>query len=345
MSANFVLRDAGAPTDPDSNLDFRWENTLNAPLVSAALSGDGREIADVYTLTFTVSGSVTVTVECDTGKKNPYRDVTVGKAVVADGSTVNTEIIPGVDLVVSASVATGWQAKVALGGLMNTSGDVTDRLNFGTVEVGTTTTGFRVAAVNVGSDSGTNVTVKALPGGWYEGDTQFIERIEPHSSDAREGLAVAGDYSITFQNWADGTGDNLGYKVADIYVDGTLAVATARFDGSTVYEYGDGHGYDDAADKLRGLQIVLPLTTADPSAATVTLHVLDGSDWIELADDASGSPGTYGSGPVTLTESGQPTGTITASGIAYFWARLNMPSAASIGPLRCMRLSVKGLTV
>ena len=343
MSADLVLRDAAGPMDPNSNLQIRVENTINTPVVSAVYTGDGRAIADDYTLDFTVSGSVTATVSCGSGDKNPYQDLT-GKLVVADGSTEVTELIPGVTLVLDASVATGWQAKISLGDLMDTSGGTTSRLVFGVTEVGTESTARRLAVTNVGSDSAQESVIDALPGSWYEGSVEFIKSILNHSAPAREKLAVPGDYTITFQNWADGTGSNLGYKTADVLVNGSVAIATAVFDGSTVYEYGSSNGYDDSADLLKGLQLVLAQTTDDPSSASVTLHVMRGYDWVEFADDVSGSPGTYAQGPLTLTESGQISGAITAGGIAYAWVKLVMPSSAAVGPIAGARVITRGLT-
>ena len=145
---------------------------------------------------------------------------------------------------------------------------------------------------------------------------------------------------ITFADWKTG---GSGKKTADVYVDGVKAIEDAEFDGSTVYQYGVS-GYDDAADKLEGLRIVLADTTADPTSVTVTLYVTAEHTWHEFAPDVSGSPGTYANQDLTLTESGESTGTITIGGAAYFWQKWNLPGAAAAGALRKNIPLVWGLT-
>ena len=343
MSADIVLRDASAPTDPDANLQLRYENTVNTPITSCTFLDDGRAVADEYELIFTVSGSATVQVVCST--KNPA--YTASESCVCDGSTENKDVIPGLSLVFAAGTATGWKAKVSMGGLMNTSGVVTDRFNFGTIQSGVTTTQFRIAARNVGSDVATECKVTALPGSYHDDAGVWIEKIDNHSDDARDkmGIALLGDNTITFANWADGTGDDAGFKVADIMVDGNTAVTTARFDGVTVYQHGVA-AYDDTNDYLVGFQIILALTTSDPSSASITFTVYEGYAWIEFDADVSGSPaGAWSNSDLTITESGETAGTITASNTAFFWARWAMPSAATIGAMRRVNLKGMGLTI
>jgi len=337
MSADLVFRDAAAPADPDSNLQVRYENTIGTPITSATYVGDGRAMADDYTLVFTVSGSATVTVACQS--KNPWYNLG-GLPVTCDGATVNYDIIPGVAMVFSASTVTGWTAKVGIGELMATDGTGTARFDFGIVQNGTITTGFRVALVNVGGDDASASYVVALPGikGSGANYSTFITSIDNHSSDARHKMAVTGTYAITFTNWADGTGDAAGYKVADVNVDGNLCITAAIFDGSTVYEYGSGNGYDDGNDYLKGMQITLALTTSDPTSSTIDVEVTDGWQWLEFAADSSGTPGTYSSADLTITESGESSGTITAGGTGFLWAHLNVPSAAAIGTMKKVNL-------
>jgi len=345
MSAELVLRDAAVPGSADSNLQLRWENTLNEPLDSVTWRGDGRAIADTYEIEMLSDSSCKVT--CNVKNVNAY---TSSESVTTDGSTVHSDLIPGCDIVFDSAATTGQKAKVSIGQLMSDVGVVSDRLAFGVINAGTTTSpGVRVAVTNIGGDPAQGCVATALPGTYFTGagSTTRVLRIDNHSADSRDKMAVIGTYTITFTNWADGTGDDVGYKVCDIVVAGPsgngTAVSGARFDGSTVYEFGHAD-YDDTNDYLKGLQIVLAYVTSDPTSDSITLQVTDGYLWLELAPDVSGSEGTYGTSDVTLTEVGETTGTITAGGTAYFWARVAMPDSAVIGLMKAVNLKVRGLT-
>jgi len=325
---------------------FRHVNMLNTPITSSAWN-DGPAIADVYELIFTkVGAAVTATIEALIGGiKNPYHDTTSGRPVTADGSTPNTALIPGLNLVVSASVDTGWKARVAVGNFLDDDGSYEAFLAFGIVDSGTATAGVRVARKNVGDADAMSVVEYPLPGLYYHGtgfDT-FIVKIAPHWNPARHDLAAAGTYTITFSDWKDAGG---GKKSADVKVGGVVAIQDAIFDGSTIYGYGDGIGYDDGLDLLQGLQITLADTTADPTAVSITLVVLtDGAAYVEYAPDASGSPGVWAHQDLTLTESGQPSGTIRAGMAAYFHVRVNVPDAALAAAMRQVVTRARGKTV
>jgi len=340
MSANLILRDASAPASADSNLQYRYENTVNSPVTTCSWLDDGRAVADEYELIFI--DSTHVQIVCNT--KNPAYAASI--VVVSNGSTINYNVIPGLGLVFNAGTSTGWKAKVSMGGLMNGSGVVTDRLNFDIVQTGVTTSQFRVAIVNTGSDTAQACEIISLPGSRHDDDATWIEKLDNHSDDTRDkmGISLLGDNIITFTNWTDGTGADAGFKVVDILVDGNAAVVTARFDGTTVYEYGVA-AYDDTNDYLVGFGITLANTNSDPSAASITFTVTDGYTWVEFDADVAGSPaGSASNSDLTVTESGETAGTITASGTAYCWVNLVMPSAATIGVMRQANVKVRGLT-
>jgi len=336
--------------DAKGKLQFRVVNTLNAPILSSPAPtwlGNGAAIADVYELVFTNNaGTVTATREClIEGTKNPYRNMT-GVPVVADGVTVNKNLIPGLGLVVSASVATGWKARVAIRNYLDLAddGDYTAFLSWGIIQAGITQTGRKIAVKNVGDSDAALTVLYVTPGFYIAGGSyeSFIAKIEPHSNPTRHKMAVAGSYVLTFADWKDAGG---GKKSADLYVDGVKAIEDAIFNGTTLYEYGSGNGYDDGADKLKGLLIVLADTTADPTSLSLTLHVTADYTWVEFAPDVSGAPGSYANQDLDLTQSGQPTGTILAGGSALFWMRENPPLGATVGALRKRCLFPRGLTV
>lgn len=325
---------------------FRHVNLLNTPLVSSAWNF-GPAIADVYELIFTVAGaSVTVMIEALIGGiKNPYHDTTTGRPAVADGTTPNQALVPGVDLVVSGSVATGWKCRVSVGNFLDDDGSYEEFFGCGIVDSGTAKAGVRVARKNVGDADAMTVVEYPLPGLYYYGTgfSAFVVQIAPHWSTARHKMADAGTYVITFADWKDAGG---GLKSADVVVNGEVAVQDALFDGESVYGYGDGIGYDDLNDRLKGLQIILADTTADPTSASITLKVLtDGAAMIEYAPDVSGSPGVWAHQDLTLTESGQPSGTIRAGYSAFFHFRPSVPESALAGPMRQVVTRARGKTV
>jgi len=136
-------------------------------------------------------------------------------------------------------------------------------------------------------------------------------------------------------------------ETADVYVDdgggAVKCIEDAKLDG-TLYQHGVS-GYIDGADALRGLGIAFVVDPGDPTSKTFTLHVRDSSAWLEFAPDVSGSPGTWSSGPLTLTETDEVSGVITPSGQVHFWVRSVVPDSASPGDMRLHVYRVRGLTV
>ncbi|KPJ83958.1 MAG: hypothetical protein AMS19_02635 [Gemmatimonas sp. SG8_23] len=342
MSAEIKFRHPNNWNDPVGNLELRFVNLVGTPIVSVELDDSGQEIADVYELYFTATGGPTVDVVAAAGDKNPNE--ATGVSITADGSTVNWNVIAGVGIVVSASVADDERARVTIGAYMVASGLVTEMLNFGVVASGSSSLERRIAAVNTGADDATDLEVAALPGFYFTPDDarDFVELIDNHSDESRETIAVTGTKTITFSNWGDGGG---GKKKADVYVNGSLCIATALFDGVTRYEYGVS-GYVNATDLLKGLSIILADTTADPTSETITLEI-DGDtfDQVELAEDLTGAPGSWGPSAVPLTESGRPAGQITSGGLAYFWIRWSLPSSATLGDLRLVSVRARGNSI
>jgi hypothetical protein len=334
MSSEIMLRDASAPSDSDSDLKLRWENTVNAPVNSATWLDDGEAFSDVYTITATSGSAVNVVAD------DPKNDVEGnGISVVADDATVNYGVVPGVGIVFSSSLANGWAAKVSIGALMASDGSTSARLNIGTVEAGSNSTQRRIAAVNVGSNTSSSTKVYALPGAFIEDAAQpWVTKLDNHTDPSRHDLATEGDFAITFADYQSGTPDT-----ADVLVDGTKAIEDAQLDGTTLYQYGVT-GYIDAQDKFKGLGIILA-DNGDPTSQTLNFYVRKGYESLEFAPDVSGSPGTWQSGPLDLTESGETTGTITAGGIAYFWVRANPADSESPGDRRLYNYRVRGLTV
>jgi hypothetical protein len=337
MSSEIQFRDAGAPTDPDASLLSRFENTISAPIVSVSWLDNGEAIAGDYTIAATGVSTINITPE---DPKNEHE--ATGVTVTADGATVNK--LMGLGIVFSASMASGWTSKVSVGALMDAAGATSRRFNVGTLEVDSMSTQRRIAARNVGSEDSSDTEVYALPGLFMSGtDVALnIKLVKNHTDPARHALATPGDYVLTFADWQD-----LAVDTVDVYVnkDGggaNKAIEDAVMD-ETLYQYGVS-GYIDGGDYLPGMGIAL-LANGDPTAKTFTINVREGDDWVEFAPDSGGAPGTWQSGPLTLTELGETSGTITAGGHAFFWIRINLPGSAAPGDMRMAMLRSRGLTV
>jgi len=241
-------------------------------------------------------------------------------------------------------LANGWTAKVSVGAFMDVAGATARRFNVGTIEAGDMSTQRQIAARNVGSEDSSETAVYALPGFFISGAgvELYVKFVKNHTDPARHALTTPGDYVLTWADFQD-----LAVDTADLYVnkDGggaNKAIEDMALDG-TMYQYGVV-GYIDGGDYLPGMAIAA-LANGDPTAKTFTIHVREGDDWVEFAPDVTGSPGTWQSGPLTLTELGEVSGVITAGGHALFWIRLNIPGSASPGDMRMAWLRSRGLTV
>jgi hypothetical protein len=335
MSSEIIFRDAASPADPDANLLLRFENTISTPLVDVEWLGDGEAISDVYTVAATSGSTVNVTAD------DPKNEVIgTGIAVTADASTWNYGVVPGCRIQFSSSLANGWTGKISMGALMAPDGSTSDRFNVGVIQSDTISTQRRIVAVNVGSEDSAGTEVYALPGLYIEDEAQpHVVVIQNHTDPARHASAVPGDFDITFADFQGGSPDT-----ADVLVDGTKTIEDAKLDGAELYQHGAGNGYIDGADKFLGLGIIFA-DGGDPTSKTLSFFVREGHAWVEFAPDSSGSPGAWQSGPLTLTELGETTGTITASGTCYFWVRVNVPDSATPGDRKLYNLRARGLTI
>jgi len=336
MSSEIMIRDASAPNDPNANLLVRFENTISTPIVSVVPLYNGQAVAGVYTVTALSSLQVTVTAE---DPKNELVGASV--SVVADGVTVNKNVIRGLGIVFDGAMVNNWTAIVAVGAFQQPGGATDPRFNVGIVIAGSTSTQRKLTAKNVGTESSAVTSVVALPGFVALGSNVHttVKYLSNHTDLAREELATPDDLVVTFDDYIPGTPDT-----ADVWVNGTKAIEDAKLDGATLYQYGKA-GYIDGVDLFKGLGIIFSAGMGDPSARTFTIHVREGYEWAEFAPDNSGTPGAWGPGPLTLTEGGQPTGVITASGGCNFWFRSNVPLSAVPGDMKMSNIRVRGLTV
>jgi len=356
MSANLVIRDFAGRADSDGNLQYRWENTSNAPIADGSdvtWLGDGRATADQYTLEF-LNGAPATLVKVTCNSKNEA--YSASKSVTCDngaGDTINKDIVPGVGLIFDPATTTGWKCVVSTGAYMDGSGNMSERLDFGVVEADTDTSlsYFAVSVENIGADDAQNCELISLPG-CYHDDTTFIYSFDNHTTDAYDklGTTIVGDHTLSF---TDRQGPVGGFYNYDVYVDdptcsvaANLAITNAVFDGSTVYQYGVS-GYDDSLDLLAGFGICFHDIATNPVGTDINFTIYDGSTWVMMsAADAGGSPtGGYSNSDLTLTEIGETAGTITAGGYAKAFFYIDLPSAAAIGDMRRINIKARGLTV
>ena len=267
MASEIQFRDATAPTDPDASLQSRFENTVSTPILSISWLDNGEAIAGAYTVAAT--GTSTVNITCD-DPKNEHTQT--GKTVVADDVTVNKDVIPGVGIVFSSSLASGWTAKVSVGAFMAGDGSSVRRFNVGTIEAGDLSTQRRIAAVNVGSEDSSSTEVYALPGLFIGGTDvdEYVVFLRNHTDPSRHALATPGDYEITFQDYQSGSPDT-----ADVYVEkdgggAVKAIEDADLD-ETMYQYGVS-GYIDGNDALPGMSIAI-YANCDPTSKTFMVYV------------------------------------------------------------------------
>jgi hypothetical protein len=332
MAVDLDIRWATQAGSATGSLGLRYYNSSGTPVQSCtrrdlgegtySAQYNGQFVADVYVLDFTTGPNVTVTA--DLGSKNPYHNLTP-VSITADGATVHADIIGGVDLVFSSGTANGNQAIVTVGAYLSAGGVDTNALNFGILPNNDERVEIRAAVVNTGTDTAADVTVTPVPASYYTGTDaeSIIARLGPHSTDSRAQLATATAHSMTFDTWT-----NQGsYYSANVNIGGSLCIATAKFDGETIYEYGSGNGYVDSSDYLKGLQVVFAKTSTSPVGKTLTVTVRDGWSWVEVAPDVAGSAGAWQSGPISL-------GDIAASGTTYCWFGMTIPEGQARGAIR-----------
>lgn len=333
MAATLDLRWASQAGSAVGSLGPRLANISGTPILSCARRDlgegtytlgqfNGQLVGDVYTLNVTTGPHVAVLA--DLGSKNPWHNATPVD-IVADGVTVHSNLIGGLDIVFSAGAVNGNSAVVTVGAYLSAGGVDTEALNFGVTPNDDARQTFRAAVVNTGSDTCGDVQLSVLPGGYYYGtdSASIICRIGPHSDDGRARMAQVASYAITYANW-----QNAGsYYTADVYVGAQLCIATAKFDGATVYEWGSANGYVDADDRLRGWQVVFAKITATPVGKTTTFISAQGWSWAQVAADVGGAANAYSTGPVLL-------GDIAPAATVYVWCAVTIPEGTAKGAIK-----------
>lgn len=310
--------------------DSRVTNTVGTPITSAAANRDGRAIADEYFLTFAAvvvgtSANVTVTT---TSPNNPYRHT---KAVVLDGVTVHKDVIPGLDMVFSANGGfTGaWTATIKVGEFLGTF----DAFGGG---AGVPSAGVRHQVANTGTGAVSSAKARLIPiVKWVKKVGTVFSVVKPFAEGATEKVQGGGSsrvvpYVLSISAVA-GAG---AAKTCTVSVDGVAFPAASLRDlstgvdqsGALVKAIAPGNYYRVITGALTGLEFAVDAGVANGDTANVLIFT---SAFIQIAPDAAGVAGAYGTADVVLTEAGQAAGTILAGGVAYYWRRVLVPAGGN----------------
>lgn len=309
----------------------RKTNDTGTPVDSAVSNGDGRAIADVYSLDFNsvtpgVSADVTVSAS---SPNNPYHGQT--HTVDLDGVTEHKEVIPGVTLVFDDAGGFGnsWAATINVGEFLGTF----DAFGGG---AGVPSAGVRHRVLNDGTGAVSDAKGTLLPlVKWVKMIGEPISAIRNFAEGAVEKQAGGGSarimpYVLTVDTVA-GAGVS---KTCTVKIDGVAFPASSLRDlstgvaqsGALVKAVNPGHFYRVILGDLTGLEFAISADVSDGDEANILIF---DSRFIQIAPDVAGVAGTWGTADVTLTQSGQSAGVIQPTGVAYYWRRVLVPSGGN----------------
>lgn len=309
----------------------RLTNTTGTPVVSAVANGDGRAIADVYTLDFSaVTPGVSADVAVGTSSpNNPYGGET--HTVDLDALTEYTDIIPGVTLVFDddGGFTNAWAATINVGEFLGTF----DAFGGG---AGVPSAGVRHRVLNDGTGAVSDAKATLLPiAKWVKMIGIVFDTVRNFAEGATEKQAGGGSsqiipYAITIDDVA-GAGAG---KTCTVKVDGvTFAAASLRDlstgvaqDGTLVKAVSPGHFYRVILGDLTGLEFAIHEDAADGDEANVL--IFEGR-FVQIAPDVAGVAGAYGIADIVLTQTGEAAGVIQPAGTAFFWRRVLVPAGGN----------------
>jgi hypothetical protein len=307
----------------------RGTNDVGSVINSAVPSGTGELLTDTYTLTVSARSGTTGTVTVAASSPNNPYDGKVVTGVTFDDSTTNSDVIPGVTINFDNAAANGNSATVIVGdplGSFDASG----------VGAGTPGTGVRHQVTNNGANDVSAAKARLLTQTvMYKKTGQALEYVSPFAEDAIEKVAGGGSsrvmpYALKITSIA-GSG---GSKTCTLQIDGVTVPADniqdlsdgTLQDGTNLKAIGSSNPYLFVDGPLAGMEFAIDADCANNDIANVLVFP---SRYVQIAEDTAGVEGVYGTGDANLTESGQTTGIITASGVAYYWVRTLVPPSAN----------------
>lgn len=311
-------------------MSARFDNTLGTPLVSADANFSGEELADIYTLTFTsviAETSATVHVSSASGN-NPYDGRS--KAILLDGTTVYGTVIGGTDLVFSddAGFLGTWTAEIRTGHSFGS-------FNAFPPDAGTASDPRQIQVENTGAANGTSCKARLLPVvKRYRKTGQVFARVKPFAESAVEKLT--GSQIVPYAITVSGVSGSGGSKTMDVRVD-TVAFNVINLTDSTTGTSDDLNVVDFYRITSGDLEdVTFQLSENAVNSDAENLLIFE-HRFSQIAPDVAGTPGSFDTTDVDLTESGQSTGTITPSGLAYYWVRMLVPEGGNSdsNPFQC----------
>jgi hypothetical protein len=260
---------------------IRYENTIGSPLTGASViaspyQGAGNAPPDELTLDFTYD-SGNSHWDCDVTRKD-------GSEYHVDDVTTNgddtNDIIPGVTLSV-ANLNTGqaYQAIVYVG------------WNPGIIVAGSSSSEKRLWVKNVGDDDGYDARIRILPDGDFENVVNSPIR-----------SIVETKY---LQTTPIGT--------FNVIVKAITSKVDVSYEGNPPVEkdiVADGSTENELAT---GLWVVFNTGLSEDDEANI--YISDGKNRVQIADDESGVPGTFGTSDVVF-------GTMNQDDTASFWVKI-----------------------
>jgi len=336
---NEYMIDAGAykRLDGAGGENQSWRNTTGTPIVSVAPNTEGNLIAGIYNISFATGSvvpgvSATALIGCS-DPKNPNINTSPGVTVNLNGSTANKNVIRGLDIVFSSSGSfnESWAGKVYVGAYFVSPSQETRVTAFGTQDAGVTSAAQRLAIRNDGSTIGIDCSVKIVNKARFKhtNGTPFLKMWQVQANPTADTDLLG--RAVTFSNYVpspktiDMQVGGIGYTMVNLNTGLTHPNGAALIiDGVTPYKFIDG-------SKYQGVVIILDMSIVD-NTPTATIYISDGAQFVEIAPDISGTPGTWQAGttPLTLTEDGGSNpGEIGPAETAFYWQRFKSGGAAT----------------
>lgn len=260
---------------------IRYENTIGVPLTGASViespnQGGGNAPPDELTLDFSYDVGDSEW-DCEVTRKDGTSYTKTG--VTTNGDDVNY-IIPGVTLTVAdLNILNSYQAKVYVG------------WNPGIIVAGNSSNAKRMWVKNVGDADGSDARIRILP------DGDFTNVVNTPIRAINEGKYQ--------QNTAIGT-----YNVV---VKATPSVVDVSYEGGDPVEIiitADGATENELAT---GLWVVFNTGLAEDDEANI--YISDGKERVQIAEDNSGTPGTFGTSDVVF-------GNMNQNDTDSFWVKI-----------------------
>lgn len=307
------------------NSNARFTNVGGTPIVSVAESGSGEAIADEYTITFSAVGGGTGTGTIGTSSpNNPYKGRVV-TGIALDGATVVTNVIPGLGIVFNAATANGNSATIFAGAFLG----VFESFGAG---ADVPSDGIRHQVTNNGAADVSAAVATLLPMAISYRKTGIVfNYIKTFAEGATEKIAGGGSTkTLPYALKAIAISGSGPSKIATLQVDGVTLGADSLLDittglsvsGTGIKATSTPYPYRVLTGPLTGLEFAISASVATNDIENVLIFP---SRFVQIAPDVAGSEGTYGIVDVDLTQSGQSTGVILTTGVAYYWVRVRVP--------------------